>query len=236
MRAKEFRKYAWDALKGHWKTAVLAGIVASILGGNVATMGGSGSSQSGLDSIQEIMASNPEAAAEAIPVILIGLLIPLLIAVVVSIIVGGAVSLGYARFNLDVVDGQELRVKTLFSQFSRFGTGVAMRFLTTLFIFLWSLLLIIPGVIAGLGYAMTPYILAENPEMGALEAMKASKEMMKGHKARLFCLQLSFFGWYLLGAVTMGILNLWVVPYAEAAVAGFYREVSGTVVTNAIVE
>ncbi len=224
MRAKDYRKQAWNTLKGHWKPAVITGVIATVLGGNIATMGSASSSSTDTDALTELANANPEMIAT----ILIGLLVPALIFGLISLFIGGSVSLGYARFNLDLMDGRELRTKTLFSQFSRFGTGMAMRFLTGLFVFLWSLLFIVPGVIAGLGYAMTPYVLAENPDMGAREAMKVSKDMMKGHKWRLFCLEISFFGWYLLGAVTLGIANLFVVPYAEAAVATFYREISGT--------
>lgn len=224
MRAKDFRKQAWNTLKGNWKTAVITGLIATALGGNIGTMGGENGSNVEFEPLSEVFSSNPE----VIPTVLIGLMIPILIATVIGLIIGGTISLGYAQFNLDLVDRQELRVKTVFSQFSRFGTGMAMKFWTTLFIFLWSLLFIVPGVIAGLSYAMAPYILAEHPEMSAGEAIKASKELMKGHKWNLFCLQISFFGWYLLGALTMGILNLWVIPYAETSVAIFYREISGT--------
>ena len=222
MRAKDFREKARNALKGQWKVAVITGLIATILGGNIGTMGGENGSNVEFEPLREVFSANPE----AIPSILIGLMIPLLIAALIGLFIGGVISMGYAQFNLDLVDRNEPSVKTLFFQFSRFGTGMAMEFLTGLFIFLGSLLFIVPGVIIGLGYAMTPYILAEHPGMGVREAMKASKQMMQGHKWRLFCLQISFFGWYLLSAVTMGILNLWVIPYAETSVAIFYREIS----------
>ena len=75
---------------------------------------------------------------------------------------------------------------------------------------------------------MTNYILAENPELTASEAIEQSKSMMYGHRLRLFCLQFSFIGWDLLCALTLGIGNLWLRPYKQAAEAAFYREVSGT--------
>ena len=90
------------------------------------------------------------------------------------------------------------------------------------------LLFIIPGIIASYSYAMTPYILAEHPELKAREAMQKSKEMMDGHRWRFFCLQMSFFGWALLSILTLCIGLLWLVPYEYAAYAAFYREVSGT--------
>ena len=97
-----------------------------------------------------------------------------------------------------------------------------------MYTFLWSLLFIIPGIIATYSYAMTGYILAEHPELTASEAIERSKEMMSGNRFRLFCLQLSFIGWAILCAFTFGIGYLWLGPYREAATAAFYREISGT--------
>lgn len=141
---------------------------------------------------------------------------------------GSVIELGYARFNLNLVDRKEAAVDQLFAYFSRWRTAIAARFLTSLYTFLWTLLFIIPGILASYSYAMTGYILAENPEMSAGEAIARSKEMMDGNRWRLFCLQFSFIGWGILCAFTCGIGNLWLVPYKQAAEAAFYREISGT--------
>ena len=93
---------------------------------------------------------------------------------------------------------------------------------------MWSLLFIIPGIVAAYSYAMAPYILAENPDMTVREAIAASKEMMRGSRWRLFCLGFSFIGWSMLCILTLGIGNLWLRPYREAAQAAFYRDLSGT--------
>ena len=102
------------------------------------------------------------------------------------------------------------------------------RLLRALYTFLWSLLFIIPGIVAGFSYAMTDYILAENPELTADEAITQSKTMMYGNRFRLFCLQFSFIGWDILATLAFGIGHLWLTPYKQAAYAAFYREVSGT--------
>ena len=96
------------------------------------------------------------------------------------------------------------------------------------YVFLWALLFVIPGIIATYSYAMTSYILAENPELTASEAIDMSKEMMEGNRFRLFCLHMSFIGWAILCVFTFGIGYLWLAPYMQAAQAAFYREVSGT--------
>ena len=93
---------------------------------------------------------------------------------------------------------------------------------------LWSILFIIPGIIATYNYALVPYIMAEDPETGAREAMNRSKALMYGNRWRLFCLHFSFIGWDLLSALSMGVGSLWLTPYKSAAFASFYREVSGT--------
>lgn len=92
-------------------------------------------------------------------------------------------------------------------------------------VFLWTLLLIIPGIIKKYSYSMTPYILHEYPELGASEAIHRSRMMMRGHKFDLFWLQLSFIGWFFLCLLTAGIGFLWLVPYYQTAKAAFYEEV-----------
>ena len=147
---------------------------------------------------------------------------------VVYFILGSVVGVGYSRFNLDLVDRQkEPEIGILFGYFKFWKTTAAASFLQGLYVFLWSLLFIIPGIVAGYSYAMTDYILAEHPELTAGEAIEQSKAMMYGNRFRLFCLQFSFVGWDLLCALTLGIGNLWLRPYKQAAEAAFYRDISG---------
>lgn len=116
----------------------------------------------------------------------------------------------------------------MFKFFAFWKTTAAAKFLQGLSAFLWSLLFIIPGIVAGYSYAMTSYILAENPELTASDAIEQSKQMMYGHRFQLFCLQLSFIGWDILATLAFGIGYLWLTPYKQAATAAFYREASGT--------
>ena len=143
---------------------------------------------------------------------------------IVTLIIGGPVTLGYVKFNLDMVNGYRPSFSDLFSQFGRFKEAFVMQLLRSIFIFLWSLLLVIPGIIATFSYAMAPYILYENPGMSASDAIAASKQMMDGNKWRLFCLNFSFIGLSILSVFTLGILNLWLIPYMEASYAAFYEE------------
>ena len=141
-----------------------------------------------------------------------------------AFLIGGVLQLGYAEFLLKQHDGKETNVNDLFSQFDRFGTGFAQHFLRGLYVALWSLLFIIPGIIKGLAYAMTPFILAENPNLTASEAIRLSEELMDGHKTDLFVLDLTFIGWDILAALTLNLGNIALNPYKNAAYAAFYRQ------------
>ena len=97
-------------------------------------------------------------------------------------------------------------------------------FLMELFVFLWTLLLIVPGIIKGLAYSMTVFILQDNPELSAYDAIKCSEKMMMGHKWELFVLYLSFIGWFILACLTLGIGLLWLTPYVEMSLCEFYED------------
>ena len=97
-------------------------------------------------------------------------------------------------------------------------------FLVNLFTFLWTLLLIIPGIMKAFSYALTPYIIMDEPELTARQAITRSSEIMQGRRWKLFCLSLSFIGWGILSILTFGIGILWLVPYMNASVAAFYED------------
>lgn len=97
--------------------------------------------------------------------------------------------------------------------------------LSTIYIFLWTLLLIIPGIIKSYSYALTPYILVEHPEMSPNEAIEESMRLMDGHKFDLFYLQLSFIGWAILSILSLGLGVFWLIPYQMTAYAAFYRDI-----------
>ncbi len=109
--------------------------------------------------------------------------------------------------------------------FSNYWRKVGGMLLMGILVFLWTLLLIIPGIIKIFSYSMTPFILDENPELSASEAIHRSRMMMKGHKFDLFWLYLSFIGWFFLCILTFGIGSLWLTPYVQTAEAAFYQEV-----------
>ena len=97
-------------------------------------------------------------------------------------------------------------------------------FLVRLFTFLWALLLIIPGIMKAFSYALTPYVLLDEPELTARQAITRSCEIMQGRRWKLFCLSLSFIGWGILSLLTFGIGFLWLAPYMNASIAAFYED------------
>lgn len=137
-------------------------------------------------------------------------------------LITGPLALGYTVLALHVIRAKEARVENLFSGFRNFGAAFLVNLINGIFIFLWSLLLFIPGIIKTYSYRMSYYVLADNPEISANEARKRSMQIMRGNKWRLFCLDFSFIGWWLLTVLTLGILSFWIQPYKESACAAFY--------------
>ena len=145
------------------------------------------------------------------------------LAVIAVFVLIGPLALGVSGYFLKRIRGEEIGVGNIFDGFERFGSSFLLGFLYMLFVSLWSLLLIVPGMIKALSYAMAYYIMYDDPEIRPLEAIRKSRAMMHGHKWRYFKLHLSFIGWVLLGMLPLGIGLLWVYPYMFLADAHFYE-------------
>lgn len=127
---------------------------------------------------------------------------------------------------LNVTYGEKVEVGTLFAPFSNcFGTSIIANLLVGIYTLGWTLLFIIPGLVKQYSYAMTFYILAENPNMTANEAITESRQIMNGHKLELFVLHLSFIPWILLGCITFGIAYVYVLPYMNLTITNFYHNI-----------
>lgn len=137
----------------------------------------------------------------------------------------GPLYLGLSMFSIEVVRTSNGKFETGFKGFKQFGTAFIASLLMTLFTSLWALIFIFPAFIAIFRYSMTFYIIADNPSISGSEAIKKSKEMMKGHKWELFVLLFSFFWWYVLGVITFGLAYIYVIPYVEATVVNFYEKI-----------
>ncbi len=147
---------------------------------------------------------------------------------VLLLVVWGPIMLGYSAICLRQVrnNAEKVSFEELFYGFKgeRFTQALVLGLLQQLYIFLWTCLFIIPGIVKSYSYAMVYYIQLDNPNMTATECITESRRLMNGYKWRLFCLDLSFIGWILLCFVTFSIGTLWVTPYMDLSRANFYDE------------
>lgn len=140
-----------------------------------------------------------------------------------TLLLGGPFAYGLSCYFLNFSRNNNPVLEDLFKGFSIFGKTFIAYLLMMIFIILWALLLIVPGIIAAFSYSMTFYIMADNKEMGGQDAIKKSKELMTGNKYRYFCLMCRFIGWFILGALSLGIGFLWIIPYVMVSNAKFYE-------------
>lgn len=222
----DIRARARDRLRENWAAAVAVCLVAWLLGGAMTgssflpqiTFKWHGEVTSLEDALTTLTTLSHQFGGTSVSISALGL---------VGFILGGVIQLGYAKYLLKQHSRQEATISDLFSEFDRFGQGFTQKFLRGLYCFLWGLLFIVPGIVKGFSYAMTPFIMADHPHLSASEAISASKDMMDGHKWELFVLRLSFIGWSILAALTFNVGNLALNPYKNAAEAAFYREIAG---------
>ena len=214
MTAKEYRAVARENLTGTWGLSIGMAAVACLLGGIGTRFLPEVNQKIDPSNLQSLMDFGALLVPAASFVSLLSLC---------AFIIGGTLEIGYCQFLLDQHDRKNLTFSTLFSRFALFTTGFCQQFLRGLYTALWSLLLVVPGIMAAYSYAMTPYILAENPDMRANEAIAASKALMAGHRWELFCLDFSFIGWSILASLSLNLGHLALNPYKSAARAAFYR-------------
>ncbi len=148
---------------------------------------------------------------------------------IVPLIIGGPLMLGITRIFLKLWHRQDFQIEEMFQGFNEFYRSMVAYLLIALHVFLWSLLLIVPGIIAAISYSMTLFIMAEDRGIEAQEAMRKSKKMMEGHKTEYFMLMLSFIGWFLLSCLTGGLGFLLLSSYTTMASTIFFQRLKGLV-------
>lgn len=223
---KELKAKGKAAFKAnYWKCVIVALIFAILLGGGAAA-GKNHTDDATGDSQASLMEELQKAPKEVIGVLAGALVGFSLIACAVDLLVVNPLKVGCKRFFLVNTERPADLSEMGFGFKNGYGNMVAAMFLRNLFTALWSLLFVIPGIIMSYAYRMVPYILAENPGMSGMEAIRRSKEMMKGHKWNTFVLDLSFIGWLLLAVITADIAGiLWTNPYMEATDAELYKAI-----------
>jgi len=195
----DLRKLAREALQGKWTDAVVATLIFG--------------------------------AVTMLPTALAGAFFSKDFAAIVSNIymlaVQGPFTLGYTSFMLQLFRNEPTAPGDVFSGFERYGQAVLLYIVMGIFVVLWSLLLIVPGIIAMYRYRLAYYILLDNPNISVLDAINESKRLMTGNKGKLFLLDLSFIGWALLCGLTFGLGFVVLMPYISVASVAFYELANG---------
>ena len=151
----------------------------------------------------------------------IGWLVYAVITILFSLLLG-CIQFGYYVYSLKVFKKQDPGITELFSHFPMLLKVLGLSLYMSILVWLWSLLLFIPGIIAALRYSQAFFVLAENPDWSAGDCIRESKKLMKGHLVEYIFLLLSFFFWGLLTLITFGLASLYVLPYMQVTFAGYY--------------
>ncbi len=225
MTRQMIKQNAKEALRfRYWMILAVELIAGALMGGVSGFSGGlSGSSMNFKEA-----ANDPESAK-----VLVGILaaiagVTLVVSVIgllYTILFGNVIKVGLSGIRLKAYRKEHFKIVDLFSGLKAYKKNVGTMALYTLFVTLGFMCFFVPGIIVGLGLYEVPYMLAEDPNISGMEAIRRSWENMKGHKGELFVLELSFIGWLLLTILTFGVLAIfWTGPYMALAEAGFYRE------------
>ncbi|MBR2387419.1 MAG: DUF975 family protein [Clostridia bacterium] len=149
---------------------------------------------------------------------------------IASLILTGPITFGLLKtFLVSSREQSEITFDNAFDGFKNFGQTLLLGLMQSIFVALWSLLFVIPGIVKAYSYSMAYYIMVDNPDYDWNRCITESRNMMRGHKWQLFCLDFSFIGWIFVGALCFGIGTLWVTPYQYAARTEFYKELKGDV-------
>ena len=205
MNFKTLKANARKSLEGKWKNTVLITLIFGVIIGVASTIDNTISSK-----MFEPTVINGIEYRQSFSII--------------TIVVTALIGLGFSSYFLRVSRNETPEIEELFSKTSLFGGYLLLIILTAIFVSLWTLLLIIPGIIASISYSMASLIKLDNQDMKAMDCIRKSKEMMKGHKWEYFKLMFSFIGWIILGIFTFGILYFWLMPYMMVTECNFYNE------------
>lgn len=137
------------------------------------------------------------------------------------------VTVGLTYFMVRFINDENHEFKDLFRFFKDYVRIFVVNLLQCIFVVLWSILLIVPGIMKAFSYALVPFLLADDKynDLSYTAVLKKSEEMMKGHRMDYFVFYLSFFGWFLLALCTFGLLLIWLAPYFETARVKFLNDI-----------
>ena len=215
--------------RNYWSCVLAAFIAVAIVGGGLGTTSSTTSNTSAEQSaeVRQMLEGVP---VEGILLIFLAILgIALMISLVVTLVSAflfNPLKVGCSRFFLTNTDTTAKLDELVYGYKANYGNMVKTLLIRDFFLYLWGLLFGIPALIKAYSYRMVPYLLAENPDMGSLEAITLSRKMMNGHKWNTFILDLSFLGWDILTVITLGLAGLlYACPYQFATDAELYKSI-----------
>lgn len=253
---KELKERAKEALKRNYWKIVLVSLIGMLIGGGLGSSGVSGGgsdirdmasdnvkehftehenddvdwegAEAVLDDIQmDIRPQDIVAVAFTVIVVLIVAAIVLAIGIALDVLLLNPVQVGINRFMVKSLDDTARIAEVGYTFDHNYKNGVKVMFFKDLYVVLWSLLFIVPGIYKAYQYRMVPYILGENPDMTYQEVLQRSKDMMDGQKWDAFVLDLSFILWHMLGGITCGLAEIfYVAPYVNLTDAALYSRLS----------
>lgn len=234
---RDLKEKAKKALKGTYANGVVVSFLMLLASGDWLGKRSGGNANVNMEytgnDFSQVM-EGPKSIVETIGVstvigLVLGFITIALSIALIKILVGYLIEVGGRKYFLKASEGDsQVNYVTYGFKAGHWFNLVKTMFLRSLFTFLWTLLLVIPGMIKHYSYRMVPYLLAENPELDSLDAINMSKEMTAGRKMDMFILDLSFILWFLLGIFTFGIGFIFIMPYYNATYAEVYYTLKGS--------
>ena len=219
------------AFKANYWPCVLVGLILTIVyaafGGYSGAQGKEAGEQAARDAANAFNGLTSQEQTAVIAIVLSALAVVSIVLILLEIFLLNPLKVGGCHFFKVNLDDPGTRVGVIKEGFANYGHTFCTMFLSDLFICLWSLLFIIPGFVKMYSYRMVPFLIKDHPELSATETITMSRQMMNGNKWRAFVMDLSFLGWIILSAVTLGLVGLfWTNPYMYSASAALYKELS----------
>jgi len=214
MNRSELKENAKKSLKGKYGDIILMFIVVAVISAIVALIGTALDNGLGLIKKSEVVIFGVTTTYSTTG----------LFTSIFSLLITCVLGFGIVEYFLNISRNKTVSWKDIFNKKELFLFYLGLSIVIGVFTFLWSLLFIIPGIIAAISYSMVFYLKLDNPDLGIMDTIKKSKELMNGHKWEFFVLQLSFLGWALLVPFTLGILAFWLVPYVAVTESNFYNK------------
>ncbi len=231
MDIKKIKDNGKQAFKRNYWQCVLVALIMGLLTAGTAVSSANSAQSTGSASQQEltnaIKTLTPEEQMAIAGAVMAAIWLKIIVGLVMRIFVFNPIEVGGYRFfkknNLE----STVRAGAIKEGFGNYGHTFATLFLRDLFLAFWFILLFIPGIVKSYSYRLVPYLVKDEPELSAIGVISRSRELMNGHKLEAFLMDISFIGWFLLGVLTLGIVDVfWTDPYYESAKANFYLELT----------